>query len=52
MLPIRELPSLLKLPVWVKTDPSDPTVVEPMWLKTVPLLLTLVELPSRWIVSP
>ena len=52
MLPILELPSLLKEPVWVKTDPSDPTVVEPMWLKTVPLLLTLVESPSRWMFSP
>jgi hypothetical protein len=29
-LPILVLPSVLKLPIWVNVDPSDPTVVEPI----------------------
>ena len=47
VLPILVLPSLEKLPIWVKIDPSEPVVVQPMWLKMVPLLLMLVELPIR-----
>lgn len=30
VLPMRVLPSLLKLPNWVNVDPSDPNVFEPM----------------------
>jgi len=30
VLPIRVLPSVLKLPICVNVDPSDPTVVDPM----------------------
>ena len=42
VLPIRVLPSVLKLPICVNVDPSDPTVVDPMRVKVVPSLLTLV----------
>lgn len=50
--PMRQLPSELKEPIWVKTDPSEPTVVLPDLKNVVPSLLTLVESPMRWIVSP
>ena len=32
VLPMRVLPSVLKLPIWVKTDASDPTVDEPIFV--------------------
>ena len=30
VLPILVLPSVLKLPIWVNIDPSEPTVVDPI----------------------
>ena len=52
VLPIRVLPSLLKLPVWVNTEPSDPTVVKPMREYVVPSEDTLVVSETFWMVSP
>lgn len=42
MLPIRVLPSVLQLPIWVNIDPSDPTVVDPILVYVVPSDETLV----------
>ena len=52
MLPILVLPSELKLPVWVYSDPSDPCVNGPMVVYTVPFDDTLVVSETLWMVSP
>ena len=51
-LPMRALPSELKLPICVKTEPSDPTVVLPIRVYVVPPEETLVVSETRCMTLP
>ena len=49
---MRTLPSVLKLPIWVNVEPSEPTVMFPILMKVTPFEDTLMLSDNFVMVSP